>query len=92
MSQFQFNALTGQLDLVSSTSDFDSRYVLKSGDSMTGSLNMQGNTLIFTASGGNQYTLTVDSTGAVITTAYTSSGNQNSGVPIGFRNLSLTYP
>jgi hypothetical protein len=90
---YQFNPFTGTLDITNSSSELNALYVQKAGDTMTGNLNMQGNFLIFTASDGTVYTMTVNPSGAVLTAVQSSGGGgKNSGVPIGFPNLGLTYP
>lgn len=50
------------------TDQFDSRYVKKSGDTMTGSLNMGQNEIILKDSNNVEWKITIDTTGNIITT------------------------
>jgi hypothetical protein len=85
---YKLNPITGRLDITGiSRSTADSRYVNVTGDVMTGTLDMQKNAIILQASDNTRWNLTIDTTGALITTQITTP---TPGTPIGML-LALTY-
>lgn len=87
--RFILNPFTGRLDDTGpSTSDLDTRYVLKTGDTMTGDLTF-ATTVIgpVLTDGTNTWRITVDSHGNLITSLV---GSSTAGTPMGLL-LSLTY-
>lgn len=90
---FVFNPLTGLLDEVNGLAELTGIFVRISGDTMTGSLDLQKNALILQASDNSRWQVTVNTTGNLVTTKIVpSSGGGQTGVPIGFANFGLTYP
>jgi hypothetical protein len=66
----------------------DDRYVLETGDTMTGNLLFNGASPILKDANNNYWEITVDTDGALVTTAYTIPGT--TGSPMGML-LTLTY-
>ena len=95
---YRLNPFTGTFDYTTSTSILDGRYVLKSGDTMTGDLSLLnskiyiGNNSTYFILSGNDLSLYVNSTLRQMwtTTATTSAPGALAGQPIGML-LGLTY-
>ena len=73
---------------VDDTTTLDNRYVNTSGDVMTGELDMQDNAIILEASDATRWRVTVDTSGALVTTQIVTAGL--TGQPIGLL-LALTH-
>lgn len=90
--KFKFNPFTGNLDNVgdNTQSAADLRYVKKSGDTMTGDLDLQTYNLVLKASDGTRWGVTINTDGSLVTTLITAPPIPTTGNPIGLL-LALTY-
>lgn len=87
MSEKRYNPLAKKgFDLVGTTDDFDSRYVNVTGDTMTGDLEFPVTGFIMD-DGASLWRVTIDDTGALVTTVEAVVGVGN---PMGLL-LALTY-
>jgi hypothetical protein len=85
---YKFNPFTGNFDVTLSISELDDRYVNITGDTMTGSLDMQKNAIIMQSANNTRFDVIVENTANLKTTAKSITNN---GIPYGLL-LTLTQP
>ena len=74
---------------IKSQTQNDNRYVMVTGDTMTGNLDLQKNYLILQSDGGTRYRLSVANNGALVTEEIISTGL--TGQPFGAWLFRFTY-
>lgn len=90
MPKIVFNPLhSDEFQYLNKASDFSGDFVNVSGDTMTGTLDMQDNYILLTSPNGTRYQLSVSNDGALLTEEYVTTGLTGQSMGLG---LLFTYP